>query len=164
MPVLCWSIVDWQFCACIQGTTTWLTNDIYIELICSFLDSFPIEFIAEGWAKYPGLNIRFFMRIYSRYRFLCICVGKEGNNDFVLSITDRDFSVHVRGSNFCLFGRKKGQRFVITDKDFWAYVSPDLLIQPCFFTFSWSILFVFEFSESLLWCKLVPLYLFFYFA
>ena len=33
------------------------------------------------------------MRIYERYRFLCIGGGKEGNNDFALSITDRDFSV-----------------------------------------------------------------------
>ena len=35
---------------------TWVTNDIYMQLICSVLDSFPIEVIAEGWAKYPVLN------------------------------------------------------------------------------------------------------------
>ena len=40
---------------------------------------------------------------------------------------------------------ERPSQFAITDTDFWVCVNPDLLIHPCSSTFSWNLLFLFEF-------------------
>jgi len=83
---------------------------------------------------------------------ITVHMSKEGDNHFGLSITDRNFSVYVRDTNFCvcLEGKKENpSKLSITDTDFCVYVSPDLLIHTFSFTFSWNLLIVFEFSGSL---------------
>ena len=48
LPMLPYSIVDLQCCDCCQGTATWFRQDVSMECICPFSDSFAIELIAEG--------------------------------------------------------------------------------------------------------------------
>ena len=64
--------------------------------------------------------------------------------------------------------RKEGKKdnpseLSITDPDFCVYVSSDVIIHPCSFTFSWKLLFVFEFSESLFCVVNLFLCIFFFF-
>jgi len=83
---------------------------------------------------------------------ITVHMSKEGDNHFGFSITDRNFSVYVRDTNFCvcLEGKKENpSKLSIADTDFCVYVSPDLLIHTFSFTFSWNLLIVFEFSGSL---------------
>ena len=53
---------------------------IYTAFICSFLDSFAIEIIAETQAKFHLLNTRSFLSIYDTYWFLCICKSLSLNS------------------------------------------------------------------------------------
>ena len=77
------------------------TYDIYIQLICSFLDSIAIEVIAEDWTKYPLLTMR----------------------SFWVSIWDTDFCVYLAGRK----ERDNPSGLYITDTDYCIYVSPDIL-------------------------------------
>ena len=79
----------------IQLSHTHTHTHTYIQHICSCLNSFAIEIIAEAQAKFHLLNIRSLLSIYDSYRFLCIYGRKERDNPFGLSITPTDFCVYV---------------------------------------------------------------------
>ena len=67
----------------------------------------------------------------------------------------------------CIFGRKERENssgLSIIDTDFYVYLSPDVLIHPYSFTFSWKLLIVLNSQNHFLCCKYVPLYLFLYIA
>ena len=90
------NIVDLPFGAC-QYTATWFsTTYINIQHICSFMDCFALEVLAEFQANFPVMNIRCLCSICQRYRFLCKCIiRKEGDNPCGLPITDTAFGIYV---------------------------------------------------------------------
>ena len=44
---------------------------------------------------------------------ITVHMSKEGDNDFGLSITDRNFSVYVRDTNFCVCLEGKKERILL---------------------------------------------------
>ena len=118
------------------------------------------------------------------------CALPNTDTDFCDYVRSTDFRAYLEGRKeimildyllqieICLYmleiqisvyiWRKEGRKdnpseLSVTDPDFCVYVGSDVTIHPCSFTFSWKLLFVFEFSESLLCCKFVPLYRCFFF-
>ena len=139
MPVLSWSIVNLQFCACLQGTATWFSYDIYRQLICSFLDSVAIEVMAEGeqstlcWHHQvlPDYSLEIQISMY-------IC--KEGRKeiillDYLLQIETSVYILALSPNSSLLF-----HFFLETSDSVW-------ILRVTFFG-----------------CKFVPLYLFLYFS
>ena len=104
-------------------------------------------------------------------------MGKEGaeeeDNHRRLPIADIDFCVCFRDPEISVFvgGRKQGKKkggnpfgLSILDTGFCVYVSPDLLVHPCFFNFFGALCVCLN-SQSLFLCyKLVILYFLFHFA
>ena len=78
-----WCIVILQFCACLQSTATWFTYDIYLQLICSFLDSVAIEVMAEGWAKCPVLIYQVLPEYLLEIQ-ISMYIWKEGRKERIL--------------------------------------------------------------------------------
>lgn len=98
---------------------------------------------------------------------------EEADNHCRLPIADIDFCVYFRDPEISVFvgGRKQGKKkggnpfgFSILDTGFCVYVSPDLLVYPCFLSFFGAFCLCLN-SQSLFLCyKLVILYFLSHFA